>query len=326
MNIEELSKFVFKINYKDTSSQDYVYFQIINYLAEHGSFTATELDKQILFKKENQSKKTFKIGRRKLKKILYGTDKNYEGLIPLNYVTAIPPFRNRGGYQEMDYYLTEKGIMASLGFFSYKQNINLKKILKYFDQPHLKAYKKFASEFIKLQIEVFLMYHYVQGISLGFKHEHSADYDRFRKTIVEPFDIRVSNEISEKQFHKLLQKLNLYREIHSKFAKNNILFRKIWNEPLGKKIPSHGFQGWYQIDLLTRFDENLKIKKITKRKSPIKNRGSPIQVSEFIYSRFQDYSKKIPQSSIEHEMILLGIKKHRKNKSNSQNQYSNNYF
>jgi len=207
MDIKKLSQSVFKLNYKDTISQDYVYFQIIQHLSEHGSFTITKLDKQILFKKENQPKKTFRIKRRKLKNILYGTDRDYEGLIPLNYITAIPAFRNRGGYQEMDYYLTEKGIMASLGFYSYKQNINIKKILKHFDYPYAKPYKKFALEFIKLQIQVFLMYHYIQGITLGFKHEHDADYDRFRKTIVEPFDIRVSNITLEKQFHELLQKI-----------------------------------------------------------------------------------------------------------------------
>jgi len=326
MNIEKLSRSVFRLNYRDKFSEDYVYFQIINYLAEHGSFTITELDKQILFQKENQPKKTFNIERRKLKKILYGTDRNYEGLIPLNYVTATPPFRNRGGYQEMDYYLTEKGIMASLGYYSYKHNINIKKILKYFDNPYIKPHKKFAFEFIKLQIQIFLLYHYIQGITLGFKYEHDADYDRFRKIIVEPFDIRISNIELEKQFHELLQKFNLYRKIHSNLVKNNVILKFIWNEPYGKKIPPYGFQGWYSTGSLTRFDKNLKLKKTIKRKKPIKRRGSPILVPEFIYSRFQDYSRKTSQESIDHEMELLGLKKPSKNKFNSQNLYSDNPF
>ena len=326
MDIEKLSKSVFRLNYKDTSSQDYVYFQIIQYLSEYGSFTITELNKQILFQKENQPKKTFKIERRKLKNILYGTDKNYEGLIPLNYVTAVPPFRNRGGYQEMDYYLTEKGIMASLGHYSYKQNINIKKILMYFDYPYSKPYKKFAFEFIKLQIQIFLLYHYIQGITLGFKHEHDADYDRFRKIIVEPFDIKVSNITLEKQFHELFQKFNLYRKIYNNLVKNNVILKFIWNEPYGKTIPHYGFQGWYRISSLTRYDKNLKLKKTVKRKKSIKRRGTPILVPEFIYSRFQNYSNIISQKSIDHEMQLLGLKKPSKNKFNSQNLYSDNPF
>lgn len=308
MNLEKLSKSVFKLDYKDKSSEDYVYFQIITHLAEYGSFTITDLDKKILYSKEKQPKKILKIERRKLKNIIYGLDKNYEGLIPLNYVRAIPPFRNRGGYQEMDYYLTEKGIMASLGFFSYKQNINIKKIMKHFDHPYLKPYKKFASEFIKLQIEIFLLYHYAQGIVLGSKHEHDADYDRFRKIIVEPFDRRVSNETLEKQLHDHLKKFNLYRKFHSEFVKNQPMLKLIWSEPNTTKIPSYGFQGWYNISSFTRFDKNLKSNKSIKRKKQIKSRGLPIKISEFIYSHFQDYSEEISQASIKLEMKFLGMK------------------
>ncbi len=307
MNIEKLSIAVFKLNYKDKTSEDYVYFQILSHLAEYGSFTVTELDKQIHYSKEKYPKKSLKIERRKLKNIIYGEDKNFEGLIPLNYVVAIPPFRNRGGFQEMDYYPTEKGIMISLGFFSYKQNINIKKVLKLFDYPYSKPYKKFASEFIKLQIEIFLLYHHIQGIVLGSKHEHDADYDRFRKIIVEPFYIRISNPILEIELHSLLKKLNIFRQIHAKFVKDNVVLKFIWNEPHGKKIPHHGFQGWYRISSLTSFDKNLKLKKSSKRKKIVKHRGKPILVSEFIYSTFQSYSK-VSQNVVEREMKLLGIK------------------
>jgi hypothetical protein len=307
MNLEKLSKAVFKLNYTDKTSEDYVYFQILLYLSEYGSFTITELDKQIHYYKETQPKKSFKIERRKLKNIIYGLDKNFEGLIPLNYVTAIPPFRNRGGYQEMDHYPTEKGIMASLGFSSYKKNINIKKILKLFDYPYSKPHKKFASEFIKLQIEIFLLYHHIQGIVLGSKHEHDADYDRFRKIIVEPFYIRVSNPILEKELHLLLKKLNIYRQIHSSLVKENVILKFIWNEPDSIKIPHYGFTGWYNVGSLTRFDKNLKSKKSLKNRKIVKSRGKPIEVSEFIYSTFQSYPK-FSQNSLKREMKHLGIK------------------
>lgn len=307
MNLEKLSKAVFKLNYTDKTSEDYVYFQILIHLFEYGSFTVTELDKQILYYKENQPKKSLRIERRKLKNIIYGTDKNYEGLIPLNYITAVPPFRNRGGYQEMDYYITEKGIMASLGFSSYKQNINLKKILKFFDYPYSKRYKKFASGFMKLQIEIFLLYHHIQGIVLGSKHEHDADYDRFRYKIVNPFYIRTSNSELKEQLHVLLKKLNIYRQIHAKFVNDNLILKLIWNEPNTGKIPEHGFTGWYNVSSLTSFDKNLKLKKSLKKRKTVKSRGKPILVSEFIYSTFQSYPK-VSQSSIEREMKNLGIK------------------
>ena len=67
MNLEKLSKAVFKLNYRDKNSEDYVYFQILLYLSEYGSFTITELDKQIQYYKETQPKKSLKIERRKKK-------------------------------------------------------------------------------------------------------------------------------------------------------------------------------------------------------------------------------------------------------------------
>lgn len=311
MNIEELSRAVFRLNYRDKFSEDYVYFQIINYLAENGSFTISELDKQIFFKKENKPKKTFKIERRKLKNILYGTDKNYEGLIPLNYVTTHPSSSYRGGYPETNYYLTEKGIMASLGFYSYKKNINIKKFLKLYDIMYGKPFNKFTSEFLKLQIQIFLLYHYIQGITLGFKHDYDDYYNEFRKIIVQPFSIRVSDQSLEDQFYELLQKFNLYRKIHSNFVNDNILLKQIWKEPYGEKIPYEGFEGWYRINPLVKSKTYI-------RKKPIKRRDFPKLKREFIYVRFQPSFKKIPQTVIDREMKLLGIKKSSTTKFNSQ--------
>jgi len=103
------------------------------------------------------------------------------------------------------------------------------------------------------------------------------------------------------------------------------MLRQIWNEPHGKEIPHFGFQGWYRLNSLTRFNKNLKTKKTIKRKDPIKRRGKPILVREFIYPRFQYYTE-ISQESIDREMELLGIKKSPKTKFNSQNLYSDNPF
>jgi hypothetical protein len=325
MNLKQLSQAVFKLNYTDETSEDYVYFQIITYLAEFGSFTLTELNKQILFKKKS-SKKIFYIERRKLKKILHGTDKNFKGLIPLNYVIEIPASRNRGGNQEHEYYLTEKGIMASLGYFSYKQNINLKKFFKSLQYPNLKPYKKFIEEFVKLQISVFLFYHYVQGISLAFKHEHNADYDKFRSEITQSFDIRVSSVNEEEQFNKLLDEFNLYRKIHRDLISKFPILSMVWHEPYDKKISQYGFQGWCDIQFFTRFDKNLKLRKYRKRKT---NQSSTnvtlVSEPKFIYSRFQENSTSISNASLDREMIHLGLKKP-KNKANLQNRYLDDHF
>ena len=325
MNIEKLSKSVFRLNYENQSSEDYVYFQIINYLAEHGTFTVSELDKKIIFKKENESEKTFKIGRRKLKNIINGTDKNYEGLIPLNYATTTLPSKFRGGYPETNYYLTEKGIMASLGFYSYKRNINIKSILKLYDIMYEKPFNKFASEFLKLQIHIFLLYHSLQGITLGFRYDYNEYYDEFRRTIVQPFSIRIPrNSILEKQFYELLQKFNLYRKIHSKFIKENILLNQIWKEPHGKKIPYYGFEGWYRTSLLiASLSKKRKFNSTYMRNRSITRRDKPKLIRDYIYTGFQNYSKKISQKSIDREMKLLGIKKSSTTKFNSQTLYSN---
>lgn len=320
MNIEELSKSVFRLSYKDTSSEDYVYFQILNYLAEHGTFTVSELDRKILFKKEPESEEIFKIERRKLKNIIHGTDKNYEGLIPLNYITTTLPSKYRGGYPETNYYLTEKGLMASLGFYSYKKNINIKNILKLYDKMYGKPFSKFASEFLKLQIEIFLLYHHLQGITLGFNHDYDDYYNEFRKIIVQPFSIRISrNSTLEKQFYELLQKFNLYRKIHSKFLKDNILLNQVWKEPHGKKIPSHGFEGWYRTSLLvTALTKKEKSNSTHMRTRLVHRRDKPKLVRDYIYIQFQTYSNKVSQTSIEREMKLLGIKKLSTTRFNSQ--------
>lgn len=333
MNLEQLSNAVFKLNYNDESSEDYIYFQIISHLAESGSFTLASLDKKIKFRKElskklpkELSKKVFLVERRKLKKILYGTDKKFKGLIPLNYIRAIPIFKHRGGNQEYEYYLTEKGVMASLGYFSIKQNINLKKIFKSLQYPNLKHYQKFIEEFIKLQISIFLFYQYVQGISLAFKQEHDADYNKFRSKIIQSFDIRVSSVNEEEQFNKLLDKFNLYRKIHYDLISKFPVLSMIWHEPYDKKIPQYGFQGWYNMQFFTRFDKNLKLRKYRKRKT---NQSSTnitlVSEPKFIYSRFQENSTSISKASLDREMIHLGLKKP-KNKANLQNRYLDNLF
>lgn len=313
MDFEKLSKTVFPLNTDLT--EDYAYFQIISHLAQYGSFTITQLDRKIIFEKEKPSRKKHYIERRKLKKILWGTDKNYRGLIPLNYVMAIPAFKNRGGYQEIVYYLTEKGIMASLGYSTYKQNINIKKILKSFEYTSMKPYKKFITEFIQLQIQVFLLYHITQGITLSFKYEHVADYDLFRSIIVKQFDIRAPNNTAEEELQKLLRKFNIYRMIHRNLVSDNEMLSFVWNEPHGKEIPDYGFHGWYHIESLTRLNENLTLEKYTKQK-PFKRRGTPMPVSEFIYARFQDNSDDISQQNIEHAMKLLSLKS-KKSRTNS---------
>lgn len=327
MNLEKLSKEVFKLNFTDKTSEDYVYFQIIKYLAEFGSFTLTELDEKIIiYKKTNGKNKKSKIERRKLKKILNGTAKNFKGLIPLNYVRAIQTYKNRGGNKEYEYYLTEKGIMASLGHFSYKQNINLKKIFKSLQYPNLKPHQKFIKEFIELQIHVFLFYHYIGGISLAFKQEHTADYDKFRAKMIQFIDIRTLNKNDIKEFEKLLDDFNLYRKIHQDLIPKFSILSLIWDESYDKPISQYGFQGWYRLQFLTQFDKNLKLKKYPKHK--INQQSTTItslSEPEFIYHRFQENTPNIPQASLDRKMLQLGLKK-QKNKANLQNLYLDNPY
>lgn len=325
MNLEQLSKEVFKLNYTDKTSEDYVYFQIIQYMAEFGSFTLKDLDNKIKFKKKS-SKDFFYIERRKLKKIINGTDKKFKGLIPLNYVVAIPMLRNRGGNQEYEYYPTEKGIMASFGYFSYKQNINLKKVFKSLQYPNLKSYQKFIVEFIKLQIQIFLFYHYIQGISLAFKQEHDADYDKFRAKIIQPFNIRTLNQDHIEQFDKLLIKFNLYRKIHQDLLSKFSILSLIWDESSDKQILQYGFLGWYRLNHFIKFDSNLKIRKFTKRKNNQPNTTvTLISESKFIYHKFQEHPTNLSKTLLDREMLHLGLKQ-QKNKANLQNMYWDNPF
>lgn len=325
MNLEKLSKEVFKLNYTDETSEDYVYFQIIKYLAEFGSFTLTELDNKIRLKKKS-SKKIVKIERRKLKKIITGTDKNFKGLIPLNYIRAIPMPKHRGGNQEYEYYLTEKGLMASLGYFSIKQNINLKKIFKSLEFPNLKPYQKFIKEFIELQIRFFLFYHYISGTSLAFKQEHDADYDKFRAKIIQFLDIRTLNKDDIQEFEKLVNDFNLCRKIHQDLLPKFSILSLIWDESYDKPISQYGFQGWYRLQFLIQFNKNLKLKKYPKRKTNQQNTTiTPLSEPEFIYHRFQENPNTISKASLYRKMLQLGLK-NKKNKANLQNRYSDNLF
>lgn len=323
-NLEKLSRFVYRLNYTDTTSEDYVYYQIIKHLAEHGSLIVTHLDRKIIIykKSENQEKK-IKIERRKLKKILEGTTKGFTGLIPLNYVSCVPEWKKRGGKQENTYYLTEKGIMASIGYYSYRQNINFKKIQKAY-KSFGRKYEKFLNEFMKLQIQVYLAYYFVQGISLAFRKENDVEYDEFRQKIVESFDIKVSDEYIEKQFSEVLERFNLYRKIHLKLFPEKDVLKLCWGESryvVNKQEPTHGFQGWYRIQFLTSLDNNLKQKKYNIRKdagtSDKRSKGIKIKLvlePQYLYSRFQDNQNIISDDLVTKEMKKLGLIREKRKK------------
>lgn len=310
-----LSNFVYRLNSGDENPEDHVYRQIINYLADNGSFTLQQLDKKLKIK--NKKGKIKRIERRKLKKILEGTDKDFTGLIPLNYVTQIPEWKNRGGNREHTYYPTEKGIMASISY-KYKKNINLKKILKHYKLLS-NRYKKFVSEFIKLQIQVYLSYYYVQGISLAFKKENNADFDEFRQKIINPFEIKIADNKLEQQFKNLLDKLNAYRKVHLKLSEEKPFLDLLWEESTyvrdGRPI-EHGFHGWYQIQFLTGLDDHLnhirRMKKIRITANERPNGGITVSlVSEpvFLCSLFQENANNISDEIVKNTMISLGLQR-----------------
>lgn len=315
-NIEKLSRFVYKLSYTDKTSEDYVYYQIIKYLAEYGSFKITQLDKKFNIGKQDNGKiKQMNIERRKLKTILHGNNKDFIGLVPLGYVIAIPEMKNRGGHQEIVYYLTEKGMLASLGFHSYKKNINLIKILHHY-KPLGKRYKRFVSEFIKLQMQVCLAYYYVQGISLGLKKEHMSEYDRLRTRIIQPFEIRIENTHLEQYFNGILQELNKYRKIHLRLFKEKSFFGFLWAESqyvVRNMTPEHGFHGWYNLQFLTMLDNNLKQIRHKSRRNVMPGRSesgiiiTAVGEPQFLYSLFQDKVDDVPNSTIENTMKSLGI-------------------
>lgn len=326
-NLEKLSRSVYKLNYTDKTSEDFVYYQILKYLAEYGSFTITNLDRKFhIIKQVNGIDKKIRIERRKLKNILTGEDKDFVGLIPLGYVRAIPELKKRGGNQEYVYYPTEKGIMASIGFHSYKKNINLNKILEHY-RVLQKRYKKFISEFIKLQIQTCLSYYYVQGLSHAFKKEHVSEYDRLRSRIIKPFEIRIEDIDLEKQFKNILNKFNKYRKIHWRLFNETEFLHFLWEESQyvrnGISL-ENGFHGWYQLQFLTDLDNNLKpirhkFKKNHKPASP-KSKNIRIRlVSEptFLFSQFQDDADDIPNEFVEDEMKSLGIIRRKRRKRNS---------
>jgi hypothetical protein len=312
-SLEKLSRFVYKLNYTDKTSEDYVYYQIIKYLAEYGSFKITELDKKFNIEKQvNGKTKKIQIERRKLKNILYGFDKDFIGLIPLGYVIAIPEWKNRGGNQEYVYYLTEKGILASFGLFSYKKNINLNKILQQYKRLG-RHYNKFINEFIKLQIQVCLSYYYVQGLSLAFKKEHPSEYDKLRADVIKPFEIKIDDEKLENQFRYLLNQFNKYRKIHLRLYKEIDFLHLLWEESdyvIRGIFPSHGFHGWYRLDFLTSLDKNLaqiQYKSVVKTRSTSQKLGIPRVKSEYLYSLFQDDVNDISDNSITGTMKNLGL-------------------
>ena len=148
---------------------------------------------------------------------------------------------------------------------------------------------------------------------MGFNYEDNFYYNEFGKKITKPFRIRVSNTPLDEQFSNLIKKFNVYRQIHSKFLKDNILLKLVWEEPQKNTDPNYGFRSWYRMNVPTASVKENSRSSI--RKYIVRTRK--LSTPERQYRTFQKSDETFKADFIR-EMKSLGISESSATKFNSQ--------
>jgi len=158
------------------------------------------------------------ITRKTIKKKLFGSNKTI-GLIPNEYVIPKKEEKKRYGKDEISFHLTFKGLFGALA-----SGVSLKKIYSY--KIFLKAVdhyvkdekiNKIIKKYYELQIQSFLLWHYVYGIQLKNITMFQIYYSELNKKEfyhADFFGIRVYPNII-KEYHnteKILNEANLRNE------------------------------------------------------------------------------------------------------------------
>jgi len=184
------------------------YQNIIKYIAEHGYGNITNIAKY------TKNSENYPLERWAVKKRIYGTSR-FQGLLDTDYVIEKLENKYRYKKQERTFYLTSKGIIASLATTPLKNNISFKKIIE-FANNHTKGknQSKFIEEFIISQLKYFLAYQYIQGTQLTWQKNAWEMYSKFLSDSEFALDVEIKDKKIMSEFRKLFEDYVVLRSIY----------------------------------------------------------------------------------------------------------------
>ena len=212
------------------------YQNIIKYIAEHGFGNITNIAQ---FTKNSEN---YSLERWAVKKRIYGTSR-FQGLLDADYLIEKLENKHRYKKQERTFYLTSKGIIASLATTPLKNNISFKNVIEFANLATKgKKQPKFIEEFILSQIKYFLACQYIQGVQLTWQQNAWRVYYNFLSDSEFGIDIQIKNKEIMLEFRKLFEDYVILRSIYyflgckvGTHMTNNIsLWRYIDNSDLPK--------------------------------------------------------------------------------------------
>jgi hypothetical protein len=228
LTLRKMSSFVY-----DLPSE---YQNIIKYIAQHGFGNITNIAK---FTKTSEDSP---LERWAVKKRIYGTNR-LQGLIDTDYLIEKIENKHRYKKQERTFYLTSKGVMASLASTPLKNNVAFNKIIQFANSiTKGKNQSKFIEEFIIAQLKYFLACQYIQGVQLTWQKDSWRVYSNFLEESEFGFDIEIENEQIMSEFRKLFENYIVLRAVYhylggtvTTFMGNNI---GLWDYIDRSNLPS----------------------------------------------------------------------------------------
>jgi hypothetical protein len=201
LTLRKLSSFVYDLPVD--------YQNIIKFLALHGSGNLTNISE---FTKNSEKKS--RLDRWAVKKRIYGSSR-FQGLIDRDYLIEKLENKHRYRKQERTFYLTSKGILASLATVPLKNNISFRNIFDFGNRvTKVKKQSRFIEEFIISQTKYFLSYLYLQGIQLTWQRNTWRIYYDFLKDAETGLDIEINNKEIMSEFRKLFDDYVILRSVY----------------------------------------------------------------------------------------------------------------
>ena len=179
--------------------------KILKYLSLYGTLNITQLAK-------HTSKYALGMERWAVKKRLFGTSR-FLGLIPNEYVVEEQTKNRRFNKQEKRYWLTVKGIIATISVVPLKKN----KFFQHYcwmisKQVENDKIKSFAGQAIEEFITLVVAWHYLQGIELTKQKSSKFYYIEFLEHIrrVNGIDITISDKQIDEEFIQIVKNCIAY--------------------------------------------------------------------------------------------------------------------
>jgi len=200
LTLRKLSSFVFDL------SPDYQ--NIIRYIAEHGSGNITKISQ---FTKNSE---IYPLDRWAVKKRIYGSTR-LQSLLDRDYLLEKFEDRRRYNKQEKTFYLTSKGILASLQTTALTNNVSFRNILDFANRVSKgKKQSRFIQEFITSQIKYFLAYLYIQGTQLTWQNDTWLIYRKFLEDSDSGLSIDIKNKELILEFRKIFEDYVILRSLY----------------------------------------------------------------------------------------------------------------